>query len=87
MSCHCATFQAIWKVGLAGEKQQTPAARIGARSGMRQRGTLHHPLHIGAWEPVRAVKDEDIKKRALAWNETEPDTKYRKKYATVWRKR
>jgi hypothetical protein len=33
------------------------------------------------------VKDEDVKKKALAWNETEPDLKYRKKYAAVWQKR
>lgn len=31
------------------------------------------------------VHDEKIKNRVLAWNETEPDLKYRKKYMTVWR--
>ena len=32
-----------------------------------------------------AVKDEEIKEKALALIETEEDLKYRKKYATLWR--
>ena len=31
------------------------------------------------------VKDEKIKEKALALIETEEDTKYRKKYAAVWK--
>ena len=31
------------------------------------------------------VKDEKIREKALALIETEEDTKYRKKYATVWK--
>jgi hypothetical protein len=34
-----------------------------------------------------ATRDEAIKKKALAWNKTETDARYRKKYATAWRKR
>ena len=32
-----------------------------------------------------AVKDEKVKEKALALIETEPDSKYRKKYAGLWR--
>jgi hypothetical protein len=34
-----------------------------------------------------AAKDESVKEKALALIETEPNLKYRKKYAGLWRTR
>ena len=86
------TFQAIWKVGLAGPAQRKMVVDgLGRRfkeSAQERNCTLiRYDINVSLGNLYDAVKDEDIKKRVLAWNETEPDPKYRKKYATVWRKR
>jgi hypothetical protein len=86
------TFQAIWKVGLAGEKQRKLLLKgLGLRykeCGKERNCTLiRYDINVSLGNLYDAVKDEGIKKRALAWNETEPDAKYRKKYASVWRNR
>ena len=86
------TFQAIWKVGLAGEKQRKLLLDgLGRRykECAKERNTtlIRYDINVSLGSLYDAVKDEEIKKRALAWNETEPDPKYRTKYATVWRKR
>ena len=86
------TFQAIWKVGLAGEKQRKLLLEgLGRRykecAKERNCTLIRYDINVSLGNLYDAVKDDDIKKRALAWNETEPDLKYSKKYATVWRKR
>ena len=86
------TFQAIWKVGLAGEKQRKLLLEgLGRRykECARERNCtlIRYDINVSLGTLYDALKDEEIKTRALAWNETEPDPKYRKKYATVWRKR
>ena len=86
------TFQAIWKVGLAGEKQRKLLLEgLGRRykECARERNCtlIRYDINVSLGTLYDALKDEEIRKRALAWNETEPDPKYRKKYATVWRKR
>jgi hypothetical protein len=86
------TFQAIWKVGLAGEKQRKLLLKgLGLRYKECARESnctlIRYDINVSLANLYDAVKDEDIKRRVLAWNETEPDSKYRKKYATVWRRR
>jgi hypothetical protein len=86
---HC--LQALWKIGLAGEKQ-----RVRLLDGLDTRfrecaaeknGTL---IRYDIVQDMRhlydQVKDERIREQALALIETEPDLKYRKKYAGVWHK-
>jgi HEAT repeat protein len=86
------TFQAIWKVGLAGEKQRKLLLQgLGRRykECAKERNTtlVRYDINVSLGNLYDVVKDEDVKKKALAWNETEPDLKYRKKYAAVWQKR
>lgn len=86
------TFQAIWKVGLAGEKQRKLLLDgLGRRykECAQERNTtlIRYDINVSLGNLYDAVGDQEIKKIALAWNETEPDLKYRKKYSTVWRKR
>lgn len=86
------TFQAIWKVGLAGKQQRRLLLEgLGRRykECARERNCtlIRYDINVSLGNLYDAVKDKEIKQRALAWNETEPDPKYRKKYATVWRKR
>ena len=86
------TFQAIWKVGLAGEKQRKLLLgglerRYKECAKERNCTLIRYDINVSLNYLHDAVKDDDIKKRVLAWNETEPDAKYRKKYSTVWRKR
>ena len=86
------TFQAIWKVGLAGKKQrQVLLEGLGKRfrECARERNTtlIRYDINVSLGNLYDAVQDDEIKRKVLAWNETEPDLKYRKKYATVWRKR
>jgi hypothetical protein len=86
------TFQAIWKVGLAGEKQREmllDGLGLRYKECARERNTtlIRYDINVSLANLYDAVKDEEVKRRALAWNETEPDLKYRKKYTTVWRKR
>ncbi len=86
------TFQAIWKVGLAG-KQQRELLLAGLEKRFkecaRERNTtlIRYDINVSLGKLYDAVKDNEIKRKVLAWNETEPDVNYRKKYATVWRKR
>jgi len=48
---------------------------------------IRYDINVSLGNLYDAVKDEDVKRMALTWNEIEPDLKYRKKYATVWRRR
>jgi len=86
---HC--MQALWKVGVAGEKQKKTyldglAGRF--KECIKEKNcTL---IRYDILESLRNVydqkKDEHIRKLALAWIETEQDLKYRKKYMTLWKK-
>jgi len=85
---HC--LQHIWKVGLAGESQRTMLME-----GLEQR---YHEcvseknttlIRFDIIQDMRnlydVVSDDSIKEKALALIELEDDTKYRKKYAKVWK--
>lgn len=86
---HC--LQSLWKVGVAGKKQQEVYME-----GLEHR--FHECLSEKNWSLIRfdilqsmrsvydAVMDEKIRIKALELIETEEDLKYRKKYATLWKK-
>ena len=85
---HC--LQALWKVGAAGRAQQ---ARL--VDGLETR--FFECITEKNWTLIRydiiqslrniydAVPDETVKAKALALIETEDESKYRKKYAGVWK--
>jgi hypothetical protein len=84
------TLQALWPVGLAGEKQQAMVVK-GLADRFREcakekNGTLiRYDILQGLRRLYDAVKDEGIRERAVALIATEEDPKYRRKYATLWR--
>ena len=85
---HC--LQALWKVGAAGKKQQKTLV-----DGLERRfkeciteknGTLiRYDIIQGLRNLYDKVKDEKVKEKALELIETEEDTKYRKKYTSLWK--
>jgi hypothetical protein len=86
---HC--LQSLWKIGLAG-KQQKVILLNGLAERFRNcveeknctliRYDIIHSLRM----LYDKENDETVKQKALDLIETEEDLKYRKKYATVWRK-
>ena len=84
------TLQALWHVGVVGKKQQamvvTGLSRRFRECASEKNGSLiRHDILQGLHRLYEAVKDEGIRKRALALIATEEDLKYRRKYATLWR--
>ena len=87
---HC--MQALWKVGAAGKPQQqllVDGLERRYRECITEKNCtlIRYDIIQGLRNLYDVVKDETIKEKALALIETEADTKYRKKYATVWRKK
>jgi hypothetical protein len=87
---HC--IQALWKVGVAGKEQQRVymdglETRFQECTAEKNCTLIRHDILQSLRNVYDAVKDESIRDRALAWMETEPDAKYRKKYATLWKKK
>jgi hypothetical protein len=85
---HC--LQALWKVGAAGKKQQkrlvAGLAERFAECATEKNGTLiRYDISQSLRNLYDAVKDETIRAKALELIETEPDLKYRKKYARLWK--
>ncbi|MEP7358779.1 MAG: hypothetical protein ABI847_16140 [Anaerolineales bacterium] len=85
------TLQSVWKVGLAGPKQRKLvldrlAGRFRDCAAEKNCTLIRYDIQVGLRQLYDAVKDEGIRKQATALIETEPDLKFRKKYATVWRK-
>ena len=84
------TLQALWHIGAVGKKQQAEVV-TGLSSRFREcaaekNGTLiRYDILQGLRRLYDAVKDEGIRKRALALIATEEDFRYRRKYATLWR--
>jgi len=87
---HC--LQAIWKVGVAGKRQQQLvvdglAGRFHECITEKNTTLIRYDIIQGLRNLYDAVQDETIREKALALIETEEDVKYRKKYATVWKKK
>jgi len=85
---HC--LQSLWKVGVAGKKQQK--ILVDGLAGRfkecitEKNGTLiRYDISQSFRNLYNAVKDEKIKEKALELIDTEEDLKYRKKYASLWR--
>jgi hypothetical protein len=86
---HC--MQSLWKVGIAGERQQKLlidglAGRFKECIAEKNCTLIRFDILQSLSNVYAAVKDEAIKARALELIETEEDPKYRKKYASLWRK-
>jgi hypothetical protein len=86
---HC--MQSLWKVGVAGEKQQkilVDGLSVRFKECISEKNcTLIRYDIIQSLRNVYDVqKDEIIRERALELIETEDDLKYRKKYARLWKK-
>lgn len=85
---HC--MQSLWKVGVAGKKQQKKLLeglekRFQECSAEKNCTLIRYDIIVSLKQMYDVVMDEAIRKKALAWIETEPDLKYRKKYAGVWK--
>lgn len=86
---HC--LQSIWKVGLAGKNAQQLVV-----NGLEQRyhecvkeknGTLiRYDIIVDLKNLYEATTSSEIKEKALELIELETDLKYKKKYASVWKK-
>lgn len=86
---HC--LQSIWKVGLGGKNQQIMVVK-----GLEKRyqecvkeknGTLiRYDILVGLKNLYEAITSSEIKEKALELIELEKDLKYKKKYASVWKK-
>jgi hypothetical protein len=86
---HC--MQALWKVGVAGKKQQK-IFMDGLEGRFKECITeknctlIRYDILQSMRNVYDAVKDQKIKDKALELIEIEADLKYRKKYATLWKK-
>ena len=86
---HC--MQALWKVGIAGKKQQQLymqglERRFNECADEKNCTLIRYDILQSMRNVYDVVKDEKIRARALELIETEEDLKYRKKYATLWKK-
>src|SRR5712692_1105610 len=86
---HC--MQDLWKVGVAGKKQQKKlveglAGRFRECAAEKNCTLIRYDIIEDFRKLYDAVKDEKVREKALELIETEADTKYRKKYASLWRK-
>jgi hypothetical protein len=86
---HC--LQSLWKVGLGGRNQQdlllAGFTRRFEECAAEKNGTLiRSDIIQGLKNLYNATTREQVQSTALALIDTETDMKYRKKYASVWRK-
>ena len=88
---HC--MQSLWKVGVAGRKQQQMlvdglAGRFKECKAEKNCTLIRYDIiqSLRNLYDALAVKDEKIREKALELIETEEDLKYRKKYAALWRR-
>jgi len=84
------TLQALWKVGTAGPKQKKLvvdrlAGRFAECAAEKNCTLIRYDIIVDLRHLYDAAPDEKIRRKSLELIETEPDLKYRKKYATVWK--
>ena len=86
---HC--LQSLWKVGVAGKKHQKIYLE-GLERRFRECRTeknctlIRYDILQSFRNVYDEIADETIKDKAVELTEIEEDPKYRKKYATLWRK-
>lgn len=86
---HC--LQSIWKVGLGGKNAQIMVVK-----GLEKRyqecvkekngSLIRYDILVGLKNLYEATTSSEIKEKALELIELEKDLKYKKKYASVWKK-
>lgn len=86
---HC--LQSLWKVGVAGKKQQkvyTDGLERRFKECITEKNCtlIRYDILQSMRNVYDEVKDEKIREKALELIETEEDLKYRKKYASLWKK-
>ena len=86
---HC--MQALWKVGAAGKKHQkiyVEGLERRFRECIKEKNCtlIRYDILQSMRNVYDAVKDEKIREKALELIETEDDLKYRKKYASLWKR-
>lgn len=83
------TLQSIWKVGLQPKMRRTVVDGLAYRfqecATEKNCTLIRYDVIQGLRNLYDVVKDEAVKKKALALIETEDDAKYKKKYMTVWK--
>jgi len=84
-------LQSLWKIGIVGQLQQQTymdglERRFNECVTEKNCTLIRYDILQSMRNVYDAVKDESIREKALALIETETDAKYRKKYATLWRK-
>jgi hypothetical protein len=87
---HC--LQALWKVGVAGKPQQQRLItaltnRFHECASEKNCTLIRYDIIVCLRKIFDGQSDEQVRDTALALIETEADSKYRKKYASVWRAR
>ena len=85
---HC--MQALWRVGVAGEKQQKVLVdglegRFGECIVEKNCTLIRYDILQSLRNVYDVVKDDGIREKAVELIATEDDPKYRKKYASLWR--
>jgi hypothetical protein len=83
-------LQSLWKVGVAGERQRAAllsALRQRFEECVAERNTtlIRFDIAVSLRNVYDATGDPAVRETALALIATEPDDKYRRKYAAVWR--
>ena len=86
---HC--LQALWKIGLAGPKQKEMllkglAERFRNCTQEKNWTLIRFDIIQGLRKLYDRDADEALRQLALELIETEEDAKYRKKYASVWKR-
>ena len=84
-------LQSLWKVGVSGEQQRRKYL-----DGMKRRfeectaekncTLIRYDISQSLRDVYDATYDEKVRQTALALIETETDAKYKKKYASLWKK-
>lgn len=83
-------LQAIWKVGMAGDKQQKLvldglALRYKECASEKNCTLIRYDVIACLRNLYEATGNETLRKNALEWIGTEPDVKYRQKYMTLFK--
>jgi hypothetical protein len=84
------TLQSIWKTGIAGQEQRQLvveglARRFADCAAEKNCTLIRYDIAQGLRNLYNVTQGEAIREHALGLIETEPDLKYRKKYAAVWK--
>lgn len=85
---HC--LQSLWKVGAAGERQRAAVVqglsdRFAECAPEKNCTLIRYDIVQAFRRMYDAAPDESLRRRALDLADSEPDAKYRRKYAGVWK--